>query len=446
MEKSSQKSQQNKMGLWQTVSIAVGTMIGASIFSIFGVGAQIAKQNLPESFLLSGLYAFIVAYSYAKLGPKIISNAGPIAFILKAIGDNIATGTLSILIWMTYVVSISLFAKGFAGYFLPLFNLELSGLNMTLVIIIIVLFFTILNFFGSRTVGKLEFYIVAIKLCILMVFIIFGFMNLKVSQVIPIYDAPAINGLIHASVIFFLSYMGFGLITNASENITNAVQNIPRAIYVSIIIVMFIYIAVALTAVGNLSLTRLIAVKENALAVAAQPFLGKFGFLLITIGALFSISSALNATLYGGANISYSLAKDGELPVFFERKIWFKSVEGLYITSGLSILFAIIFNMNGIAAITSSIFTIIYIFVLISHYRLVKEVGGNKFVIMINIFILNLVFMALLYYQWMTQKSVLIATVSVILSAVLIEIIYRNVRNRFFEIENKILRKSYNSN
>jgi amino acid transporter len=90
-----------------------------------------------------------------------------------------------------------------------------------------------------------------------------------------------------------------------------------------------------MAAVGNLSLKQLIAAQDNALAVAAQPFLGNFGFLLISIGALFSISSALNATLYGGANTAYSFAKEGELPEFFERKEWFGTKEGLYITTGL---------------------------------------------------------------------------------------------------------------
>ena len=139
-----------KLGLTEVVSLAVGTMIGASIFSIFGIGAKMAGKNLVEVFILSGIYALIVAYTYAKLGGKIISNAGPIAFILKGIGDNILTGALSLLIWLTYVVSIALFAKGFAGYFLPLLNLSVTAFSMALTEILLILFFTTLNFFGSN--------------------------------------------------------------------------------------------------------------------------------------------------------------------------------------------------------------------------------------------------------------------------------------------------------
>lgn len=117
---------EKKIGLAEVISIAVGTMIGASLFSIFGVGAKIAGNGLPVTFILSGFYALIVAYSYARLGGKIISNAGPIAFILEGIGDNMVTGALSVLIWISYIVSISMFATGFAGYFLPLFDIPLS--------------------------------------------------------------------------------------------------------------------------------------------------------------------------------------------------------------------------------------------------------------------------------------------------------------------------------
>ena len=177
-----------KIGLLEAVAMAVGTMIGASIFSIFGVGAKIAFNRASqyiatmgdgEAFLLSGFFALLVAYSYAKLGGKIVSNAGPIAFILKGIGDNIVTGALSVLMWLSYVVSISLFAKGFAGYFLPLLKITSTPLSVGLTEVILITFFTAINSFGSKAVGKLEFYIVLIKLSILGVFILLGFLTIN---------------------------------------------------------------------------------------------------------------------------------------------------------------------------------------------------------------------------------------------------------------------------
>ncbi|MFU8653442.1 APC family permease [Methanotorris formicicus] len=429
---SPKRTRYKKLNLWEAVSMAVGVMIGASIFSIFGVGAEIAGRNLPETFLLSGVYALFVAYSYAKLSSKIISNAGPIAFIHKAIGDNIATGTLSILLWITYVISISLFAKGFAGYALPLFHIPENTFTIALAEIGIVSFFTALNFFGSKVVGKAEFYIVLVKLLILGIFIFFGLLTIDPSLITPSFSKSSLMGTIYASAIFFLSYMGFGVITNASEYIEEPERNVPLAIYISIIFVMVVYVGVALSAIGNLPIDELIKAKDNALAVAAKPLLGNLGFILISIGALFSISSAMNATIYGGANVAYSLAKDGELPKFFERKVWFKSTEGLYITSTLGILFALLFNMEGVASITSAVFIIIYLFVILSHYLLVDEVGGNRKLIILSFNVILLVFLTLLYYQWQIHKYIFYGIITTFLGAIIFEYIYRCFTKRQF--------------
>ncbi len=425
-------SERKQLSLVEVISMAVGTMIGASIFSIFGLGARVAGHNLPEAFILSGFYAFVVAYSYAMLGSKIVSNAGPIGFMLKGLGDNLVVGALSFLLWMSYVVSISLLVKGFAGYFLPMVHLSINRLNYAVVEAVIILLFVGLHFFGSKAVGKSELFIVFTKLTILFLFIIGGFWSIQLINIQPELDPAHVSGLVNASVIFFLSYMGFGLITNASENMKNPVKNVPRAIYLSIFIVLVIYVLIAVVTLGNLSLSEVIKAKENALAAAAEPFLGNFGFFLISIGALFSIASAINATIFGGANIAYSLAKDGELPEFFERKVWFKSTEGLYITAGLGLVFALLFNLGDIATITSSVFTIIYIFVVISHIRLRKACGGNLTLLLFNLVVLCAVFMALMVYQWQSHRYAFWGSLITFAGAVVVEYVFRILRKRLF--------------
>ncbi len=422
----------DKMSMWSAVALAVGTMIGASIFSIFGVGASLAGRNLPIAFIVSGLFAVIVAYSYAKMGSKIVSNAGPIAFIMKGFGDGMTTGTLSVLMWISYVVSIALFAKGFSGYFVPLLGLEPTHLNVALVEAGIILLFMSLNFFGSKSVGKAEVFIVMTKLSILFIFIIFGLFTINPSYITPSFSSSAASGTLNAAVVFFLSYMGFGLVTNASENMKDPEKNVPKAIYISIAIVAVVYVLVSLVAVGNLTIDELIAAQENTLAVAAKPFLGDFGFLLISIGALFSISSAINATLYGGANIAYTLAKDGELPQVFERKVWFGSSEGLYITAGLALILALVLNIDGIASITSAVFIVIYIFVIVSHYRLADEVGGRKKLLMVNATIISVVFVILMYYQFTTQSGIFYSIIAMFALAYLAEYLYRKYSKREF--------------
>ncbi len=431
--------EEKKLGLLEVISMAVGTMVGASIFSIFGLGVQIAGRNLPEAFLLSAVFAIIVAYSYATLGPKIVSDAGPIAFILKAFGDSTVVGAISFLMWLVNVVSIALFALGFTGYFIPLLNLPSNSFVQAVVIVLLISFFTALNFFGSKAVGKLEFYIVVFKLSVLGLFIVLGLFTIKPDFIIPSTAMSGLRGTMKAAVVFFLSYMGFGIVTNVSENMENPQRNVPRAIYISVIFVSILYISVSLSAIGNLPLAQIEAAKDNALAIAAKPFLGDFGFVLISIGALFSIASALNATLYGSANIAYSLAKDGELPEFFERKIWFKSTEGLYITSGLALFFSLVLNLGDVAMITSTIFTLIYLGVIAAHYKMADEFKSNRKLLGLNFVIILVVFFSLLYFQLASQINGFIATVFAILGSLVFEWFLRNSRNRDFTgLETKV--------
>ncbi|WP_456411405.1 APC family permease [Oceanithermus sp.] len=432
------KARGGKMGLWEAVAMAVGTMIGASIFTMLGLGAQIAGPNLPLVFVLSGLLALFVAYSYAHLGKSFISNAGPIEFIVRGVGDSVVTGALAILFWFSFVVSIALFAKGFAGYFLPLVHLPETGLAQGLVEAGVVAAFTVLNFFGSKAVGRAEFWIVLIKLSVLGVFVVLGIWTINPEWVTPRFDPAHLRGTLYGAAIFFLSYMGFGLVTNASENLENPKVNVPKAIYLSILIVSIVYVSVALVAVGNLPLSDLLKAEEYALAEAAKPFLGSFGYVLVSLGALFSISSALNATLYGGANIAYALARQGELPKIFERKVWFSAPEGLYATALLGLFFALAFDLSGIAGITSSVMIVIYLFVIAAHYRLLQraQADGSAWFVVLSFVVVASVFGVLQVYQWNQNRAAFWATFVAFALALVFEATYRGVTRRAIQERN----------
>jgi amino acid transporter len=192
-------------------------------------------------------------------------------------------------------------------------------------------------------------------------------------------------------------------------------------------------LGISVVTLGNLDLNAIIKVSENALVVAAEPFLGKWGFLLVSIGAVISISSALNATIYGGANIAYSLSKMGFLPKTFERKVWFEAPEGLYITAGLGLFLALFFNLNSIAVITTAVTTITYIFVLISHYKNIDKYDGEKSIVILNLLILIFVFLALMRYQWQTQKDAFATCWVIFIIAFGIEHFYRYFLKRDFK-------------
>ncbi|UXD21124.1 hypothetical protein IPA_00370 [Ignicoccus pacificus DSM 13166] len=429
-------SNEKKLGLIQLTALGVGIIIGASIFSLIGVGAQIAKHNLPEAFALSSLFAFTVAYSYAKLGTIYVSNAGPIEYVMRAFGDNVFVGFLAFIYWFSFVISISLFANSFAGYFLGFLGLVNNTLLFYIVEILVVIAFVLLNFKGSKAVGDAETLLVAIKLGILGIFVIGGAMFIKPQNLTPDFSAAGIYGMIVAASMYLLSYAGFGTITNASENAENPRRTVPLAIYLSLLIATIVYVSVSIVAIGAVPLKDLIKAKEYALAEAAKPFLGEFGFTLITIGALISISSALNSALYGGANVAYALAKKGELPRIFDRRVWFSEPEGLYITAGLGMFLAVFLNLSGIAEVTTISFLTIYLAVAIAHWKLKHITKGNPTIIILSVIFIVFAGGMIMYYSFHQNPRAFYTTLVALIGFFLFELTYRGVTRREMKIRN----------
>ncbi|MEN6290977.1 MAG: APC family permease, partial [Methanobacterium sp.] len=347
------------IGIWSAVAIGIGGMIGAGIFSILGIATTITGNLIYVSFIIGGAIALLSTYSYAKLGTKYPSAGGSVEFLVRGFGDSVLSGGFNFLLWFGYIFALSVYAEAFGSYAATLLPLNHSGLSVTVLAVLIILIFTSINFLGPKIVGKSETVIVAIKVGILLVFAMAGLFFIKPSLLI-VSSFPHFTNIFTAAALLFLGYEGFGLITNTAEDIKNPEKNITRALYIAVILVIIIYVLVSLVLVGNLTIPQISQSADYALAAAVQPFAGAIGFTIMAIAAIFSTSSAINATLYGGANVSYLMAKKGELPRFFNRTTWRDSKEGLIITSAIVIIFILSLNLNNVALMGSALFLIIY--------------------------------------------------------------------------------------
>jgi len=116
------KAGEGKIGFWAVVAIGVGGMVGGGIFAVLGLAVQLAHGGTPVAFVLAGGVALLTAYSYAKLSVAYPSRGGTVTFLDRAFGAGMFTGSLNILLWLSYVVMLSLYALAFGSYgatFLP---------------------------------------------------------------------------------------------------------------------------------------------------------------------------------------------------------------------------------------------------------------------------------------------------------------------------------------
>lgn len=418
----------NKISLKEAVSIGIGGMVGGGIFAVLGLATDLAKGGTPISFLIAGTIALITAYSYSKLSIRFPDRGGTVKFINTGCGINVFSGGINNLLWVSYIVMLSLYASAFGSYAPNLYqitdNLDIDGHIYSTCIILIA---AIINYYSIKVVGKIESIAVIIKLIILLAFVIIGVYGLFSSEHLeqlayPNWESPL--NLVVAGMMIFVAYEGFELIANAAPDIENPSVNIPKAYFQSVIFVIILYIIIAIITVGSLDFGEISTAKDYVLAEAAKPMLGKVGFTIITVAALISTFSAINASLYGGSRVSFKLAEDDELPRHLTCKLWNQPI-GLLITIAATIIFVNILKLESISTAGSVGFLLIFAVVNYVSYKLHEEIRSNRFIGLAGAILCSLALITLIVKQFSTDRLSVIIAIGIVIFCFAIELIYR---------------------
>jgi amino acid transporter len=429
MNSTGEATKNKSLGYWSVVSIGVGGMVGGGIFAVLGLAVHLARGGTPVAFALAGLVALVTSYSYVRLSTAFPSRGGTVEFLNQAFGTGIAVGGINVLLWLSYNVMLALYAYAFGSYGSSFFDPPLRPLMKHILISAIILLLTFLNAMRASVVGRFEEWIVGFKLSILLLFVAAGFRSVDFQRLRP-ETWSRTPFLVAGGMIIFLAYEGFELIANTADDVKNPRQTLPRGYYTAVGFVILLYILVSVVTIGNLSLDRIYASQDYALAESAKPFLGSLGFTLIAIAALLSTSSAINATLYGASRISYIIAKDGELPELLEKKIWRRPIEGLLITSAITLLVANLFNLSSISTMGSAGFLLIFAAVNASNYKLYKAAQSRRALSLLGVLVCLFALGALIWQRANQSPRELWILVVMVGAAFLIEVVYRAITGR----------------
>ena len=353
------KSTKGHLGYWEVTAIGIGGMVGGGIFAVLGLSVELTGGGAPLAFLIAGIVALVTSYSYARLSVTYQSQGGTVTFLDRAFGPGLLTGTANILLWISYMVMLSVYSYAFGSYGASFFSPASQPLWKHILITGSIVGITGLNLLNARLIGEAEDWIVLLKLVILSLFIGVGLWGIDGTRLAPSTWSSPLH-LIAGGMIIFLAYEGFELIANTAQDVRDASKTLPRAFYSSVAFVIILYILVAIVTTGSLPVDKIVNAKDYALAEAARPSLGQTGFILIAIAAMLSTASAINATVYGAARLSYVIAKDGELPGTLETKAWGRPIEGLLITSGVTLLIANLTDISSMSMMGSAGFLLIF--------------------------------------------------------------------------------------
>ena len=335
------------IGLFMATMIGIGAMMGPGIFALPG---ELAKMIGPLGivvYLIMGLVTVFTALNYSELGASLPVAGGGYSFTSLTLSKPIAFFT-GWFFWIGNTIACAMYAIIFAltirSYFLP-------EAEIPVIIAITTLFFTAINFKGMSEALKLITIMNLVELAILVGIAILGLSSIKAPNLKP-FAPMGLEPFLPSMALIYISYVGFELITVASEEIINPGKNIPRAILITLGIGIAIYVFVVFVMMGAVNYKDL-ANSDVPFIFSAEKILGVWGRWIAVLATIMASLSAFSVTLGASARVLYALGRDGHFPLAFSR------LHSKYRTPYLALLVCalvvFIFGSTGIVKFAASL-------------------------------------------------------------------------------------------
>jgi APA family basic amino acid/polyamine antiporter len=291
-------------------------MLGGGIYVISGTAAGMIGPALVFAYLFTGILAMFTAVNYAEIASSIPKQGGGYTFAHDTIG-GLPAFLSGWFLMIGNVVACGLYALAVAHTLIVFIPDGIQHVALIALIIIVVTFLT--NIVSVKSVSGVLGILNIAQAIILFSFVAIGFLFIDPSNLEPIIAENAGLPTLMSTIAFiYISFVGFELVTSASEEIRNPAKNVPRAIFLTVAIGTGVYMAASLVIVGVVPFTA-VAATFTPIADVFAVMLGPGALVLGLAGMAASNYAALNATFLAGARIVYSMGRDRFLPKFFDR-------------------------------------------------------------------------------------------------------------------------------
>ena len=390
-----QTSLNRNLGVFQLTMMGAGMMIGAGVFVATGIAiGKAGPGGILLAFALNGLIAIFTAMSFAELCSAMPEAGGAYAQVKKAFGGF--TGFISgWMNWFALAVAGSLYSITFSKYTLHLLqtfdffnNLNLNiGVWEKILAVLVALVFIGINYKGVEDTGKSST-IIALGQTVTLAII--GVLGIAVALKDPTrltnfspFSQSGWMGVLLAMGFTYVGFEGFEVIGHAGEEAINPRKSIPRAILYAVIIVVTTYILVAFAAVigsspEGITSAKWFAEREATGFADAVQSLAPFGGVLVTLAAIFSSTSALNATLFSSTRVSFAMSRDGFLPKKLMR-ISKNQVPDIALacSSCIVLIVVLLLDVEAVAAAADIMFLLLFMLINISVIKIRKDMGDE---------------------------------------------------------------------
>ena len=314
--------------------VGIAGMIGGAIFVLTGPAIGLAGSAVIFAFIINAIITLFSAMAYAELGSAMPEAGGGYLWIREGLPrpNAFISGWMA---WFAHIIAGSLYAVAFGAFLHQLLGPNVAGILSDqplfgvipfdkLIAIASIAAFTYINIKGASETGKTGSIVTIVQLGTILCIIIAGFWTMynnpnpmaNFADFLP----TGIAGLIAAMGLTFIAFEGYEIIVQTGEEVKNPKRNIPRAIFISLAIVVTLYCLMAFVSIGaipsegGISAWRFIGEGgELGIMKAAETFL-PYGTLIVLGGGMVSTLAALNATTYSSARVAFAMGRHYNLP------------------------------------------------------------------------------------------------------------------------------------
>ena len=317
---------------WHLVALGVGAIVGTGIYTLVGIGANLAGPAVILSFAVAGAVCACAALCYAEVAAAIPASGSAYTYSYVVIGELVAW-VIGWSLILEYSLVVSAVAVGWSGYvsgFLVTLGMPLpdfisagphAGGVINLPAVLIVFAVAGLLALGTRESATVNAVLVVVKIAALALFVAVALPYFDLAQFEPFmpygfvsHDVGGVrHGVMAAAAIIFFAFYGFDAISTAAEETKNPGRDLPLGILGSMLICTVIYVAVAVAAVGAVPYTVYADSPEPLALILRTLSQGKVA-AVIGAAAIIALPTVILAFLFGQSRIFFVMARDGLLP------------------------------------------------------------------------------------------------------------------------------------
>jgi APA family basic amino acid/polyamine antiporter len=361
------------VGVFGLSTNIVNIIVGSGIFVLPAIVAAGLGASGIFAYLYCGILVGLVMLCFAEAGSRITSAGGAYTYIKTAFGPyfGFLTAVLFILATVSADAAVANAIVDITGSIFPIFKLQAVKIATCLVLFSA---FGYINVKGVNSGMKVVKLVTIIKLMPLLLIAFFSWGEVSIMN-LSISTAPTFTEIAEISLILFFAFQGAESSLSISGEVKNPQKNIPKAILISILAVLILYMLVQTVSQGVLG-ASLPSFTENPLGAVANKVFGPIGFTIMTIGAAVSMVGYLSSSILSMPRILFQVSKDNVLPIKPLTNIHskFHTPHISIITyAAAGFLFSVIGGFEQLAIISSATILLIYLGVSLAVIKLRKD-------------------------------------------------------------------------